>query len=85
MVEWQRDNHWLVFYAPFTFLIFYIASISELNRGPFDLPEGESELVAGYVTEYSAMRFGMFYLNEYAGMTIMSMIVVTPWLGTKVP
>ncbi|HJW75570.1 MAG TPA: NADH-quinone oxidoreductase subunit NuoH [Thermoleophilia bacterium] len=81
VVEWQRDNHWLVFYAPFTFLIFYIASISELNRGPFDLPEGESELVAGYVTEYSAMRFGMFYLNEYAGMTIMSMIVVTLFFG----
>jgi NADH-quinone oxidoreductase subunit H len=81
VVAWQQHYHWLVFYAPLTFLLFYIASIAELNRGPFDLPEGESELVAGYGTEYAAMRFGMFYLNEYAGMTIMSMIVVTLFFG----
>jgi NADH-quinone oxidoreductase subunit H len=81
VVAWQQHYHWLVFYAPFTFLLFYIASIAELNRGPFDLPEGESELVAGYGTEYAAMRFGMFYLNEYAGMTIMSIIVVTLFFG----
>jgi NADH-quinone oxidoreductase subunit H len=81
VVAWQQHYHWLVLYAPFTFLLFYIASIAELNRGPFDLPEGESELVAGYVTEYAAMRFGMFYLNEYAGLTIMSMIVVTLFFG----
>lgn len=81
VVAWQQHYHWLVFYAPFTFMLFYIASIAELNRGPFDLPEGESELVAGYGTEYAAMRFGMFYLNEYAGMTIMSMIVVTLFFG----
>jgi NADH-quinone oxidoreductase subunit H len=81
VVAWQEHYHWLIFYAPFTFLLFYIASIAELNRGPFDLPEGESELVAGYGTEYAAMRFGMFYLNEYAGMTIMSMIVVTLFFG----
>ena len=66
---------------PFTFLLFYIASIAELNRGPFDLPESESELVAGYATEYSGMRFGMFYLNEYAGLTIMSMVAVTLFFG----
>ena len=66
---------------PFTFLLFFIASIAELNRGPFDLPESESELVAGYGTEYSGMRFGMFFLNEYAGMTIMSMVTVTLFLG----
>src|SRR5665647_547875 len=61
--------------------LFYIVAIAEMNRGPFDLPEAESELVAGYVTEYSGMRFGMFYLNEYAGLTIMSMIVVTLFFG----
>jgi len=63
-------------YLPFTFLIYCIAAIAELNRGPFDLPESESELVSGYGTEYSGMRFGMFFLNEYAGMTIMSMVAV---------
>ena len=81
VVNAQADYKWLVFYAPFTFLIFYIASIAELNRGPFDLPESESELVSGYGTEYSGMRFGMFFLNEYAGLTIMSMIAVTLFFG----
>jgi len=81
VVEWQADGRWLVLYLPLTFFIFYVASIAELNRGPFDLPESESELVAGYGTEYSGMRFGMFFLNEYAGMTIMSMITVTLFFG----
>lgn len=90
VVAFQAGYEWIAFYAPFTFLLFYIASIAELNRGPFDLPESESELVSGYGTEYSGMRFGMFFLNEYAGMTIMSMVAVTlffggwmgPWTGT---
>ena len=81
VVAMQARYHWLFFYAPFTFIIFYIASIAELNRGPFDLPESESELVSGYGTEYSGMRFGMFFLNEYAGMTIMSMVTVTLFFG----
>ena len=81
IVAFQAHYEWIGFYAPFTFLLFYIASIAELNRGPFDLPESESELVAGYATEYSGMRFGMFYLNEYAGLTIMSMVAVTLFLG----
>ena len=81
VVQAQSGYQWIAFYAPFTFLIFYIASIAELNRGPFDLPESESELVAGYVTEYSGMRFGMFYLNEYGGLTIMSMVAVTLFFG----
>jgi NADH-quinone oxidoreductase subunit H len=81
VVQAQSGYQWIAFYAPFTFLIFYIASVAELNRGPFDLPESESELVAGYVTEYSGMRFGMFYLNEYGGLTIMSMVAVTLFLG----
>ena len=81
VVAWQAHYEWIAFYAPFTFLLYAIAAISELNRGPFDLPESESELVAGYGTEYSGMRFGMFYLNEYAGMTIMSMVAVTLFFG----
>jgi NADH-quinone oxidoreductase subunit H len=81
IVAFQAHYEWIAFYSPFTFLIFYIASIAELNRGPFDLPESESELVSGYGTEYSGMRFGMFFLNEYAGMTIMSMVAVTLFFG----
>lgn len=81
VVAAQAGYQWIAFYAPFTFLLFYVASIAELNRGPFDLPESESELVAGYGTEYSGMRFGMFYLNEYAGLTIMSMVAVTLFFG----
>jgi len=81
VVAAQADYEWLAFYMPFTFLIYVIAAIAELNRGPFDLPESESELVSGYGTEYSGMRFGMFFLNEYAGMTIMSMVAVTLFLG----
>ena len=81
VVAAQAGYQWIAFYAPFTFFIFYIASIAELNRGPFDLPESESELVAGYGTEYSGMRFGMFFLNEYAGLTIMSMVTVTLFFG----
>ena len=81
VVAFQAGYEWIGLYAPFTFLIFYIASIAELNRGPFDLPESESELVSGYGTEYSGMRFGMFFLNEYAGMTIMSMVAVTLFFG----
>jgi NADH-quinone oxidoreductase subunit H len=81
VVRAQSGYQWYAFTMPFTFLLFFIASIAELNRGPFDLPESESELVAGYGTEYSGMRFGMFFLNEYAGMTIMSMVTVTLFLG----
>ena len=64
VVAAQAHYQWIAFYAPFTFMLFYIASIAELNRGPFDLPESESELVSGYGTEYSGMRFGMFVLGD---------------------
>lgn len=81
VVDAQADYRWIAVYMPFTFLIYAVAAIAELNRGPFDLPESESELVSGYGTEYSGMRFGMFFLNEYAGMTIMSMVAVTLFFG----
>ena len=81
VVSAQHGYRWFFFVMPFTFFLFYVASIAELNRGPFDLPEAESELVAGYGTEYSGMRFGMFFLNEYAGLTIMSMVSVTLFFG----
>ncbi len=63
------------------FVVFFIAALAELNRIPFDLPEAEAELVAGYHTEYSSMKFALFYLGEYANLTAMSAIITTLYLG----
>lgn len=61
IVEFQRESGWLIFYLPALFVIFFIASLAETNRHPFDLPEAESELVGGYTTEYSAAYFAFFF------------------------
>ena len=63
------------------FVVFLVASLAELNRTPFDLPLAESELTMGYVTEYSGLRFTMFFLGEYAGMVSMGAIIATLYLG----
>lgn len=80
IVEAQNDV-WYVFKQPIAFLIFFIACVAETNRTPFDLPEGESELVAGYHTEYSGMRFALFFLAEYTSMLIVSAVATTLFLG----
>jgi NADH:ubiquinone oxidoreductase subunit H len=75
---------WTIFHSPFTiiaFVVFFIAQLAEGNRTPFDLPEAESELVSGYNTEYSGMRFLMFFLGEFANVWVMSAISVTLFLG----
>ena len=63
------------------FVIFFVSGLAETNRAPFDLPEGESELVAGYFVEYSAMTFALFYLGEYGNMILVSAMTTTLFLG----
>jgi NADH-quinone oxidoreductase subunit H len=65
---------WFLFYQPIGFLIFFTAGIAETNRAPFDFPEAEQELVAGYHTEYSSMAFAMFFLAEYINMVTVSAV-----------
>ncbi|XPV83189.1 MAG: complex I subunit 1/NuoH family protein [Halarcobacter sp.] len=72
---------WGIFMQPFAALIFIVTAFAETNRTPFDIAEGESEIVAGYHTEYSAMRFGLFQVGEYAAMSASSAIIVTLFLG----
>ena len=82
LVEAQDSQGvWFIFVAPFSFFIYLIASIAETNRAPFDLPEAESELVAGYMTEYSGFRWSLYFLAEYANMIVVSGIAVTLFLG----
>ncbi len=72
---------YFIYLTPISFMIFLISSIAEVNRIPFDLPEAESELVSGYNTEYSGMKFAMFFLAEYAALFVMSALTVTFFFG----
>ncbi|HYJ46588.1 MAG TPA: NADH-quinone oxidoreductase subunit NuoH [Pyrinomonadaceae bacterium] len=77
----QSDAIWFVFFQPLGLLTFIVSGIAENNRAPFDLPEAESELVAGFHTEYSGMRWSLFFMAEYAAMVVVSAIAVTLYLG----
>ena len=81
IVRQQSHSMWNVFNLTIAFIIFIIASLAETNRVPFDLPEAESELVAGYHTEYSAMKFSLFFISEYANMVTSSALMATLFLG----
>lgn len=80
IVEAQRDG-WFVVPQFLGFILFFIGVLAETHRTPFDLPEAENELVAGYHTEYSGMKFGMFFVGEYVGVTLGAALIVTLFFG----
>ncbi len=83
MATWQYEHMWGVFVPPLTLgaINFFVASIAETKRVPFDLPEGESELVGGYLTEYSGMKFGMFFMGEFVEVVSLAAIASVLFLG----
>lgn len=80
IVEAQRE-HWFLWSNPISFIIYLITAFAETNRAPFDLPEAEQELTAGYHTEYGGMKFAMFFMAEYINILAVSAIAVTLFLG----
>jgi NADH-quinone oxidoreductase subunit H len=81
MVRWQSENTWGIFVQPLAFFLFFAAAVAESKRIPFDLPEGESEIVAGYFTEYAGMKFAMFFFSEYIAVVSSSALIATLFLG----
>ena len=81
MVTWQVHHVWGIFAQPLAFVLFFTAAVAETKRIPFDAPEGESEIVAGYFTEYQVMKMGMFALGELVEVMTSSAILVTIFLG----
>jgi NADH-quinone oxidoreductase subunit H len=83
MAMWQHEHMWGIFVPPLTLAAtnFFVASIAETKRVPFDLPEGESELVGGYLTEYSGMKFGMFFMGEFVEVVSLAAIASVLFLG----
>jgi len=81
IVAWQETNGWGILFQPIAFVIFLVALVAETGRAPFDVAEGESELVSGFHTEFSGMRFAMFYMGEYAHIAINAALLATLFLG----
>ncbi len=79
--DYQNEHIWLVVYQPVAFVLFLIAGFAETNRTPFDILEHEAEIVSGYATEYSGMRWGMFFIGEYANMITIGVIASVVFLG----
>ncbi len=80
-LDWIRLPAWGLFYQPLGFLLFLTTIMAENKRPPFDLPEGESELIAGYFTEYSGMRFGLFFMSEFIEVVVIAGLIATLFLG----
>jgi NADH-quinone oxidoreductase subunit H len=76
-----EQQMWFIFYQPVAFFVYFVAALAETNRAPFDMPEAESEIVAGYHTEYSGFRFALYFLAEYSNIVIVCSIAVTLFLG----
>jgi NADH-quinone oxidoreductase subunit H len=81
MVEWQNGNAWGIFVQPVAFFLFLAASMAETKRVPFDQPEGESEIVAGYFVEYSGFKWGIFMAGEYVEVITSSALLVVLFFG----
>src|SRR5260221_13969800 len=82
IVHQQLDQHiWFVFAQPLGFVIYLIAAIAEVNRAPFDLPEAEQELTAGYLTEYSGLRWSLYQMAEYINMITVNAVAATLFFG----
>ena len=81
MIEWQQQHAWGIFVQPIAFFLFFTASVAESKRIPFDIPEGESEIVAGYFTEYAGMKFAMFFFAEYIAVVTSAGLMSAIFLG----
>ena len=81
VVYWQAHNGWMVLFQSFAFALFLISAFAETNRAPFDLPEAEQELVAGFLTEYSAIKWALYQMAEYIAMFTASAFMTTMFFG----